>query len=72
MQLLRTQLLNLAGIEVENYRDCGEQLVLEVEARATQATCPRCQQTSCHLHQKHWYLARDLSISRRTVFSTCK
>jgi transposase len=68
MQPLLTQLLNLAGIEVEDYTDCGEQLILEVEARTTQAICPRCQQTSCHLHQNHWYLARDLSISGRTVF----
>lgn len=68
MQPLLTQLLNLAGIEVENYTDCGGQLILEVEARTTQATCPRCQQISCHLHQNHWYLARDLSISGRTVF----
>ena len=68
MQPLLTQLLNLAGIEVEDYTDCGGQLILEVEARTTQATCPCCQQTSCHLHQNHWYLVRDLSISRRTVF----
>jgi len=34
----------------------------------TQATCPRCQQVSCHLHQNHWYLVRDLSISGQTVF----
>lgn len=68
MQPLLTQLLNLAGIEVEDYTDCGGQLILEVEARTTQATCSRCQQISCHLHQNHWYLARDLSISGRTVF----
>lgn len=68
MQPLLTQLLNLPGIEVEDYSDCGGQLILEVEAIRTQATCPRCQQVSCHLHQNHWYLARDLSISGRTVF----
>lgn len=68
MQPLLTQLLNLAGIEVEDYRDCEGQLILEVEARTTQATCPHCQQISCHLHQNHWYLVRDLSISGRTVF----
>ena len=33
MQPLLTQLLNLAGIEVEDYTDCGGQLILEVEAR---------------------------------------
>ena len=68
MQPLLTQLLNLPGIEVEDYRDFSSQLILEVEAVTTQATCPRCEQISCHLHQNHWYLARDLSISGRTVF----
>jgi transposase len=68
MQPLLTQLLNLPGIEVENYTDFEEHLVLEVEAMTTQATCPRCQQVSAHPHQNHWYLARDLSISGRTVF----
>jgi transposase len=68
MQPLLTQLLNLPGIEVEDYRDLGSQLILEVEAMTTQATCPRCGQTSSHLHQNHRYLARDLSIRGRTVF----
>jgi transposase len=68
MQPLLTQLLNLPGIEVENYSDLGNHLVLEVEAMTTQATCPRCEQMSCHPHQNHWYLVRDLSISGRSVF----
>jgi transposase len=68
MQPLLTQLLNLPRIEVEDYTDCGKQLILEVEAVTTQATCPRCQQVRCHLDQNHWHLARDLSISGRTVF----
>jgi transposase len=68
MQPLLTEILNLPGIEVENYTDLGRQFILEVEAITTQATCPRCQEISCHLHQNHWYLARDLSISGRTVF----
>ena len=68
MQLLLTEILNLPGIEVEDYTDVAGQLILEVEARTTEAICPRCQQTSSHLHQNHWYLARDLSISGRTVF----
>lgn len=68
MQPLLTQLLGLPGIEVENYYDLGDQFILEVEAMTTQVTCPRCGQSSSHLHQNHWYLARDLSISGRTVF----
>jgi len=31
MQPLLTELLNLPGIEVEDYTHCGEQLILEVE-----------------------------------------
>lgn len=68
MQPLLTQMLNLPGIEVENYTDCEGYLILEVEAMTTQASCPRCQQVSSHLHQNHWYLARDLSISGRPVW----
>ncbi|NJP10198.1 MAG: ISL3 family transposase [Leptolyngbyaceae cyanobacterium RU_5_1] len=68
MQLLLTEILNLPGIEVEDYTDVAGQLILAVEARATEAICPRCQQTSHHLHQNHWYLARDLSISGQSVF----
>lgn len=68
MQPLLTQLLNLPGIVVEDYTECPGQLILEVEAFTAQAVCPRCGETSCHLHQNHWYLARDLSISGQTVF----
>jgi len=68
MQPLLTEILNLPGVEVENYTEAGGQLILEVEAMTTQATCPRCQNRSGQLHQNHWYLARDLSISGRTVF----
>lgn len=68
MQPLLTQLLNLPGIEVENYYDLGNQLILEVEASSEKSTCPRCKQESSHLHQNHWYLARDLNISNRQVF----
>jgi hypothetical protein len=33
MQPLLTKLLKLPGIEVEDYTDCGGQLILEVEER---------------------------------------
>jgi transposase len=68
MQPLLTELLGLPGIEVENYTDCGNTWILDVEARTTEAKCPRCEQISGHLHQNHGYLVRDLSISGRTVF----
>ena len=68
MQPLLTQLLGLAGIEVEDYHDFGDKIILEVEAITERATCPPCGQESSHLHQNHWYLARDLDISQRQVW----
>ncbi|MGG6262961.1 transposase family protein [Leptolyngbya sp. AN10] len=68
MQPLLTQLLNLPGMEVEDYHDRGEYLVLEVEAARASAICPRCQQSSSQLHQNHWHRVRDLSISDRVVW----
>jgi hypothetical protein len=41
MQPVLTQVLNLPGIEVEDYRDFGGQLILEVEAMTSQVRCPR-------------------------------
>ncbi len=67
MQPLLTQLLNLDGVEVEDYRDLGEEIVLEVKAARDWAICPRCAQTSHNVHQSHFHLARDLSISNRQV-----
>lgn len=67
MQPLLTRLLRLPGIEVEDYQDHGEHLILEVEAHHDCATCPRCGNESAHLHQNHGYLVRDLPISERSV-----
>ena len=67
MQPLLTQLLGLPGIEVEDYHDFGHKIILEVEARTEIAACTRCGQESNHLHQNHWYFARDLDISQRQV-----
>lgn len=68
MHPLLTQLLNLPGMEVEDYHDRSEYLVLEVEAYSASAMCPRCQQSSSQLHQNHWHQVRDLSISDRVVW----
>lgn len=60
MQPLLTQILNLDGVVVEDYRDLGEQIVLEVEADKDWAICPRCEQMSRNIHQSHFrlYLVR--------------
>lgn len=67
MQPLLTQLLGLPGIEVENFYELGDKIILEVEASTERATCPRCQHESSYLHQNHWYFARDLDMSQRQV-----
>ncbi len=67
MQPLLTLLLGLPGIEVEDYHDLGDKIIIEVEARTERVTCPRCRKESSHLHQNHWHLVRDLDISQRQV-----
>ena len=42
MNLLLTELLNLPGVMVEDYRQTGKELFLEIEVYAAEATCPRC------------------------------
>lgn len=68
MQPLLTRLLNLPGMEVEDYHDRGAYWVLDVEAYSASAKCPRCGTESSHLHQNHGHLVRDLSISERPVY----
>jgi transposase len=67
MQPLLTQLLDIPGMDVEDYVDTGEALILEVKAHSSSAICPRCGQTSEQLHQNHRHRVRDLSISQRRV-----
>ena len=68
MQPLLTQLLNLPGMDVEDYQDRGHEMILKVEGRRAYASCPRCRQESQNLHQNHRHQVRDLSISQRQVF----
>ena len=68
MNLLLTELLNLPGVMVEDFRQTETELFLEVEVYAAEATCPNCAQISSHLHQNHWLLVRDLPISNRAVW----
>jgi hypothetical protein len=42
MQPLLTQLLGLPGLEVQDYSDLGNKLILKVEVTTEQPTYPRC------------------------------
>ena len=68
MQPLLAELLNLDGIEVEDYHIFDDHMVLEIEARTNSATCPRCGKESENTHQNHRHLVRDLRISDKDVF----
>jgi transposase-like protein len=68
MQPLFTELLDLPGIDVEDDKIFDDKIILEVEAHAVRAVCPRCQTESTHLHQNHGYFVRDLSLMGRSVW----
>lgn len=55
------------GIEVENYWNFGDHIVLEVEAKTICAVCPRCGEESRSIHQNHWHNAHDLKIFDKDV-----
>lgn len=68
MQPLLTQLLGLPGIEVEDYHDFGQKIIIEVEARTIEQRVLCCGKESSHLHQNHWHLTRETDISQRQVW----
>ena len=68
MELELTEVLNIPGLVVEDYRNLGQELVLDVELETAHATCYRCGEVSNHLHQNHWSLVRDLPLSNREVW----
>ncbi len=58
------QILNLPNIIVKEYQKLDkETCVFVVQSTMRKATCHRCGQTSKHLHQNHWHLVKDLSVS---------
>ena len=62
-----TNLLNLPGVIVEDYKQTGDTLLLIIKSQQTTANCPVCSQSSHHLHQNYRYLVRDLPIGNREV-----
>ena len=50
-----TNILNLPGVIVEDYKQTESTLVLIVKSQIKTANCPRCGQNSHHLHQNYRY-----------------
>lgn len=67
MQLTLTELLGLPGIDVEDYIELENEIILQVEVHSIKSVCPRCLQESSNLHQNHWHFVRDLNLFNRTV-----
>jgi transposase len=62
-----TKLLNLSGVIVEDSQQIEETLILSVKVEKKTAVCPRCGQSSHHIHENKRYLVRDLPMSNRQV-----
>jgi transposase len=67
MKKLMTNILNLPGVIVEDYKQTAETLILVVNSHTKTANCPLCGQCSHHLHQNYRYLVRDLPMGDREV-----
>lgn len=66
-KLTLTEILNLPGVDVEDYCCESKHITLDVEVHASEAVCTRCGNLSTHLHQNHFYAVRDLSLMNRAV-----
>ncbi|MFB2771935.1 hypothetical protein ACE1AT_22010 [Pelatocladus sp. BLCC-F211] len=51
-----TELLNLPGIIVEDSKEIEGTLILSIKVEKKTAVCPRCGQSTHHLHENKRYL----------------
>ncbi len=66
---LMTQLLNLEGVKVIDYRLIeGIGIILSLENTKKQVVCPSCGQTTELLHQNNFQTVRDLSLGQQSVY----
>jgi transposase len=63
-----TKLLNLPDTVVQSFEQTPEGLVLSIRMDKESVLCPRCQQSTSEVHQRHPRQIRDLSISGQKVF----
>ena len=66
---LMTQLLNLPGFKVKDYRIIeGIGIILSLENTKKKVICPHCTRTTELLHQNNFQTIRDLSFGRQSVY----
>jgi transposase len=63
------KILNLPSIMIKAYHEFeGIGWIFEVESSGKKSICPRCGQTSEHLHKNHGHLVKDLPICGKTTY----
>jgi len=66
---LMTQLLNLEGVKVIDYRIIeGIGIILSLENTKKKVICPNCGKTTELLHQNNYQTVRDLSFGQQSVY----
>ncbi len=66
---LMTQLLNLEGVRVIDYRIIkGIGIILSLENTKKEVVCPSCGKTTELLHQNNFQTVRDLSFGQQSVY----
>lgn len=63
------KILKLPNILVKEYQKLDQETcIFVVESRIRKAICPRCGHCSHNLHQNHWHLVKDLSVSGQKTY----
>ncbi len=64
-----TKVIKFEGFKATNYHFITEnELLIELENKATITTCPHCQKNTDKVHQSHRYRVRDIPLSSFDVF----
>ncbi len=64
-----TKIIKFEGFKATNYHFITEnELLIELENKATITTCSYCQKTTDKVHQSHRYRVRDIPFSSFDVF----
>ncbi|CAD5963435.1 Transposase [Planktothrix tepida] len=64
-----TQIINFPGFKATNYHFITEnELLIELENKQTNVTCPNCGKSRSKVHQSHRHRVRDIPVSSFDVF----
>lgn len=62
------QILNLSDMKVLDFHEIeGVEIIIKIEKAVNYSSCPSCGQITHSIHQNHWRMIHDLSVSEKTV-----